>query len=267
MRKKRSLNKGSNTRIAIVFFAFVVFIVAVSLAFKFVTILAQSQFDGEKRLTVTISNSKNTNVVSFSKTSRSISIIKADQNIDLTANKFLAIPIDGFIKGDSLDLNQKIDFLFSKMILNYKKLQTNLSIVDVIKLFVFAKGLPDRDINTVTVSKDLNPSEIDSIIGRLVADELVEKDGKTIQIINGTNVSGLGNRLARLITNIGGDVIIVATANSPQKYSEISYIDDKSYTAERLNKILGFKTIKASDRKIADITIIIGEDSLSPLSF
>ena len=274
MRRKKSLKRGSNAKIAIIFVAFVVFIVAVSLIFKFIVILTQSQFDDSKQFILTISNKRDLEVISFSPASPlggpispSLSILKLGKNLDTPVNKFLAIPVDGFVKGEFLDLNQKIETLLLKMILNYKKLQTNLTVVDSIKLFIFAKSLEDREIHIRNISQDLSVGEIDSIIARVVNDELIEKDGKTIQIINGTNVSGLGNRLARLITNIGGDVIIVATANNPQKTSEISYIDDKSYTVERLNKVLGFKTVKVLNKLIANISIVIGEDSLNPITF
>lgn len=274
MRKKRRLNKGSNTKAAIIFVAFVISIVSISLIFKFIFILSQSQFDDSKKFTITVSNQKNIEIISFSpdsaKTgpkSRSISILKLNENLNIPVGQFLAISIDGFIKGNTLDLNQKIDSLLSKMIWNYKKLQTNLTVIDFIKFFIFAKSLPDSEIYIRNITQDLNTSEIDSIVTKLVSDVKIEKDAKTIQIINGTNVSGLGNRLARLVNNIGGDVIIVATANKPQKYSEISYIDDKSYTVERLSKILGFKVVRVSDEKIADIIITIGEDSLNTITF
>ncbi|MEK7517760.1 MAG: LytR C-terminal domain-containing protein [Patescibacteria group bacterium] len=267
MRKKRNLNKGNNTKVAMVFVAFVLLIVSISLIFKFIFVLSQSQFDDSKRFTLTVSNKRELEVISFSPISRSVSILKLGKNLDTPVNKFLAIPIDGFVKGESLDLNQKIETLLSQMILNYRKLQTNLTVIDCIKLFIFAKSLPERGVNIRNISQDLSVSEIDSIVTRLVSDELIERDGKTIQVVNGTNVVGLGNRLARFITNMGGDVIFVATANNHQKYSMISYIDNKSYTVERLNKILGFKTVKVSDKLLADISIVIGEDSLNSLSF
>lgn len=267
MRKKRKLNKGTNTKVAIIFIAFVLLIISISLIFKLIVVLRQSQFDDSKRFTVTISNKSDTEVVSFSPISHSISILKLDKDIDVPLNQFLAIPIDGFVEGDSLEINQKVDSIFPKMIFNYKKLNTNLTIVDLIKLFIFTKSLSEGEIDERSISRDLIAEDIDSLARRLFNDELIEKEGKKIQIINSTDVSGLGNRLARLITNMGGDVIIVATGNNPQKSSEISYIDNKNYTVERLSKVLGFNTAKGLDKTIADVTITIGKDSINSLSF
>lgn len=274
MRKKRRPSKGGNTKVAVVFIAFVLFIISISLAVKLIAILVQSQFDDSKRFTITVSSKKDIEVIVFSpgsaksgRISSSLLRLKLAGNLDKPIGQFLAIPIDGSIKGEFLDLDQRIDSLISGMVFNYNKLQTNLTIVDCIKLFIFARSLPEREIYTRNVPQNLEPGEIDKIVARSISDDKIKLDGRTIQIINGTNISGLGNRLARLITNIGGDVIIVATANNEQMFSEISYIDDKNYTVERLSKILGFKTTKVLGKKIADIVITIGEDSIYSLTF
>lgn len=268
MRKKRNLKKKTNINIAIVFTAFVVFIVTISLISKILVVLRQSQFDDQHRFTTTVSNTKNIEIISFSPIARTIGVLKLSENLDpKTINKFLAIPVDGFVFEDSLDLNQKVDSLFLRMILDSKKLKTNLTIVDLLRLFALAKKLPENGINEIFISQDLSPSEIDGVVSQLINDETIQKERKRIEIINGTNVSGLGNRLARLITNMGGDVIIVATGNRPEKVSTISYNDDKSYTVERLAKILNFKSVNVQDKGIADITIVVGEDSVNSSFF
>lgn len=267
MRKKRKLNKGNNTKFAIIFVGIVISIILISLIFKFFIILSQSQFDSSRRFTMTVSNKYKTKVLSISPISRSMSVLELDKITNTPINQFLPIPIDGFIKGESFDIDQKADSLFPKMILGYKKLNTNLTIVDLIRLFIAIRNLSESEVNERTISKDLNYKDIDSLARRLFNDELIEREGKKIEIVNSTNVSGLGNRLARLVTNMGGDVIIVATGDSYRKWSEITYIDAKNYTVERLSKILGFNATKAKDKTIADITITIGQDSLESHSF
>mgnify|MGYP001597361101 CR=1 FL=1 len=63
--KRKRVNKGSNTKVAIFFVGFVISIIIVSLIFKFVVILRQSKFDTSKRFTVTISDNKNSLAASF----------------------------------------------------------------------------------------------------------------------------------------------------------------------------------------------------------
>ena len=220
MRKKRNLNK-SNTKVALIFVGFVISIILVSLVFKFAIILGQSKFNNSKRFTITVSNNKDVQAVSFSPALRLVSVVKLGK-IDVPVNKFLAIPIDGFVNEDSLDMNQKLDWLLPKAIFNYKKLNTNLTIIDLVKLFIFTKSLKNREIEEKFISGDLSVMEVDNIVGRLFRDDLIEKEGKKIKIVNSTDASGLGNKLARLVTNMGGDVILVATGNNPQKLSEIT---------------------------------------------
>lgn len=255
----------SNTKIAIVFFVFLIFVVVLSLTFKIIGIISRGQFDSEKRFNLAITNSRNTEIMSFSG-SRNIAVFKFDGNIHpLEAGRFLEVPVDGIIALTSLNLNQKVNSLFINTIFNYNRLKTNLTIIDLLKIAMLARTIPENAINIRTVG-NRGDLQLDKIVGRLVVDDLIEKDNQTIQIINGTDIGGLGNRLARLITNMGGDVIIVASSDSPKKKSSISYIDKKTYTVEKLQKMLAYEVVKEVNA-ISDITITIGEDKVNNLSF
>lgn len=263
--KKQKESVLINTKIAVVFFVFLAFFIGVSLIFKVVLIVRAGQFDESKRFNITISNNKDTDVMSFSP-AKKIAVFKLNKSIkNEDAGGFLGIPIDGFIISNSLDLSQNPNALFLKTIYNYKSLRTNLTIIDILKLAFFTGKIPERSVNTQDIS-NLEKGNVDKIVSRLSADELIQKDNQTIQIINGTSTEGLGARLARLITNMGGNVIIVATSDRAQKKSAISYIDQKTYTVERLSKVLGYEAVKAGGNAISDVTIMIGEDkSNSPL--
>lgn len=264
---KQKIAAPSNTKIAIVFFAFLFFVVGISLIFKTVIIIKASQFDDSKRFTLTIANNRNIEVMSLSSSSKDITVFKLKDKISSSdAGRLLEIPIDGFIAFDSLDLNKKTDSLFLDAAFKFNKLKTNLTIIDLARLIMFAKTIPESSVN-VRIAGNTDELEPDKFVGRLVTDAFIEKDNQTIKIINGTGVSGLGSRLAKLITNMGGNVIIVATADSPIKKSFISYIDKKTYTVERLAKVLGYDAIKEVNDAISDITIVIGEDKANSLIF
>ena len=267
MKKKKDLPL-SNTRIAIIFFIILLFFVSISLIFKLIVVIREGKFDDGRRFTLSVSDKKNLEVMSLAPSAKTIAVFKFNRNIgSYEAGQLLKVPIDGFITSSSLDLSQKPDSLFLKSIFNAKTLQTNLTIIDLLKLLIISKSITPGLVTTKNISGDLIPSELDKIVGRLVSDELIEKDNQTIQIINGTGIGGLGNRLARLVTNMGGDVIIVATSDSPKNKSTISYIDKKTYTVERLQKVLGYPAVRQANNAISDITIIIGEDKVSSLPF
>lgn len=264
--KKQKGSALSNVKIAIVFFAFLIIIVAVSLIFKTIDVVMASKFEDSKRFTLSISDGKNLEVVSLSPSSKNIEIFKLSGDIKpAEVGRFLEIPIDGFISFPSLNLNQKINSTLMSAILNCNKIKTNLTIIDFLKLMWLAKSIPESSVDIIQVGNAAG--EPDKIIGRLVTDDFIEKDNQTIQIINATSVNGLGSRLAKLISNMGGNVIFVMTENNQRKKSSITYIDKKTYTIEKLQKVLGYEVVKEPNNALSDITIIIGEDKLDALPF
>lgn len=267
MKKKEREQAISNTKIAVVFFVFLTLVVGISLIFKVIAVMRSSQFDDSKRFTLSIADGKNIEIMSLDPGLKDITVFKLKDNIQpYEAGRQLAIPIDGFISSDSLDLNQKADSLFIKTILNYGRLKTNLTIVDLFKLAMFIRTIPESAIN-VKIAEDASGLGWDRVVGRLVGETLIEKDNQTIKILNGAGVDGLGNRLARLITNMGGDVIMVATEDRLINKSKISYIDKKTYTVERLQKVLGYEAVKEAENAISDITIVIGKDKITENPF
>lgn len=268
MRKKKVKTQKNNTKIAIVFFIFVIAIVLTSLIFKVIAVVAQSKFDGNHRFTISVSNDKNLEVVSFSPNNHSISILRIEEeNKDpKTIGQFLKIPIDGFVKGSSLKTNKDVAVLMSNVFFNYNNIKTNLNLIDILRLGLVSKTTPLNNIITYSLSSSLEEKKVDKIVAKLFKDEEIEKENKSVEIINTTQVMGLGGRLARLITNMGGNVIQVSTKN-PEKISYVLYTGRKTYTVKRLNEVLGFKLVQMDKKFIADIRIVLGEDAKTPSSF
>ncbi|MEK7534583.1 MAG: LytR C-terminal domain-containing protein [Patescibacteria group bacterium] len=269
MRAKKKLDGGlNNTKIAIKFFAFVFIVILISLIFKGVLIVSKSRFDTKTRFTISVTNGKDLEIISFSPKSQSISVLKIEGDTkSLNINRFLEIPIDGEAKSSLTIKDFKVSDLMLKFILNYKSIRTNLTIVDILRLYLFSKTLPINYIYDKKISTSENVSSLDKIIPPLFSDEIIEKENVSIKIVNGINVTGLGNRLGRLITNMGGNVVIIASSDSNENISTISYFGKKTYTVEKISKILGFKLNKLDKKAIADIVIVIGKDSLAKLNF
>jgi hypothetical protein len=256
----------SNAKFAVFFFALLILIVGVSLIVKAVIVVRAGQFDDANRFTVGLDNGKNVEIISFSPDLKNATVFKFDKSPKLIEiGKILEIPIDGFVVFDSLNLDRGADVLLKETIFNYNRLKTNLTIIDLVRLYFLAKSIPNNSLEEVKVA-DINKTDINSVVGRLVIDDALEKDMQTIRIVNATEVSGLGSRLAKFITNIGGNVILVTT-DSPRNKSVITYKNKKTYTVERLAKILGYDIIQESGNAVSDVSIIIGEDKLNVLPF
>jgi hypothetical protein len=142
-----------------------------------------------------------------------------------------------------------------------------LNFVDIFRLFLASRTIPSNSVLTSHISSSFPSVKVDKIVAELFSDDEIERENQTVEIINTTSVTGLGGRLARLITNMGGKVVQVSTENNLQKNSYVLYNGRKTYTVEKLNKVLGFKTTQIEKQSIADIRVVLGEDSKNPVSF
>lgn len=268
MRRKKANKEKHNTRIAIFFVIFVCSLILVSIALKTISVLAQSKFDGVNRFTISVLSDKNLKVVSFSPSTRSISVLKLDGEVKkLNISRFLGIPIDGFVKASFLETNGEVASLMSGIFFGYNDIKTNLNLVDIFRLYLLGRTTPLNNIAASHISISFESVKIDKIVAKLFNDEEIEKENKSVAIINTTSVTGLGGRLARLITNMGGNVIQVSTENNSQEKSIIFYNGKKTHTVDKLSKTLGFLASEMNKQSIADITIVIGFDNRDPLSF
>lgn len=263
MGKRNSKEENSNLKLAVVFAILVFTLFAISIFSRGVILLRQSRFDSQNRFTVSFQNESALSIISFNPASRAITILKLDgYTKDFNFYQFLAIPIDGEVIVDFLDLKKERDpeSIMAKVLQNSSHVKTNLTIIDLARLFLFSKSLPKNATDVNHVSASLTLAEIDKISKKLFKDEAIDRSGERIEIINATDVPGLGARVARLVANMGGDVIFISTADSQKNNSSITYVGKKTYTVEKLSKILGFRTISGEGRTIADITIVVGKD-------
>lgn len=104
--------------------------------------------------------------------------------------------------------------------------------------------------------------KLDALISNLT-DNIIKQEHKTIAIFNSTKYPGLAQKAARLISNIGGDVII--TANGQEAIKKTQIIGPQSKTLERLRQIFNSSDIidpkeKDLSSSRADINLFLGED-------
>lgn len=265
MKKEKTVH--GNARLAILFFAFLILIVVISFVIKAIVLVKESRFDGSRRFTLTISNNKTIEALSVNPVSKKIAIFKFKKQMSSSrVGQLLKIPIDGYIFSNELDLEQRPNLLFNSALIKLTSLKTNLTIIDLFKLSISTKNISDSSVDNITI-KNENNSNLDQLVENLVVDPLIENDHQTIRVVNATSASGLGGRLAKLITNMGGNVILVVTEDNPKKKSAINFLSKKTYTVDRLQKILGYEIKKGLNDAMSDITIIIGEDSINSLIF
>ena len=256
-RKKK--NNGKNTKIGVYFFAFVLGIIFISLLFKGVLVVKNSKFQDDSRFNFLISNNKESEIVSFLPQNHSVTVLKVEGKVE-DIHKFLEVPLDGEIRSDLLDLGKPVPSVVSNVFFGFKNIKTNLTVIDLFRIFLFAKTTSPGNFTKRTVSANLDEATLDKSSLILFSDPKISDENLTIEIINATEEYGVGNRLARLISNISGNVVLVSTAQNIQEKSVILYKRKKSYTLKRLSNLLGFETSENKSQSLADITIQIGKD-------
>lgn len=217
-----------------------------------------------------------------------------------TLTTLFAIPIDGFLdfnamkpqKGaveivDAIRKNTFSGFSF------LSSLKTDLTPLELIKLQWGTGAVRFDKIREFDLLK-LNVLEQESLLDGTVvfnpdlirldnaltelSDPTIIAENKTIAVLNATDEPQLAQKWARLITNLGGNVII--TSNAKVRLKNTQVLGQESLTLKRLRQIFGpdcsnqkvsskvkYDTISLQDEDVvlsrAQINVLIGEDYIN----
>lgn len=202
--------------------------------------------------------------------------------------KLLGLPVDGFVtlqNTDSEDLGKLILSWHNNplAILNFlSQAKTDLTPIETFRLFsslsrvrsdkIVSLDLEQTDLTKSKLLPDLsrvlgvNIVNLDLYVREKMSDQKISQEGISIAVFNATTHPGLAQDAARIITNLGGNPIIVSNTES---YSAKTLIlGDKSATYKRLAQIFAPWCLESKcnidDPRIASsraqINIILGED-------
>lgn len=250
MRKHQS-DSGQSIAWAIAFVCLLGLIFLGSCIWKAVMFVKNSTFDGKHQFNVQV-DGKQGEILSFNPDTQTLIELDITNVSDTQLGKALAVPIDGHIRTSESDIQQ---LLFQTLVHG----KSSLTPLDNLRLWWFGRFLSSDAISDTSIS--FSDASLAKKIPKLFLDKTLYAEEKTIAIVNATGMSGYGNRLAKLFTNIGGNVVMVNTAGTLLDHSRIEYSGDRGYTVERIEKILRIHAMPASiSPAIADITITIGKD-------
>lgn len=242
---------SANLQFAAFFFILVGAIIFLSLVLRVFFLLIESKFDGSSHFSLEVRNEK-TQFLSFSPQNSTIGILTF-QNIPAP----FEIPKDARIKAN-IEINSKnLKSSLLKMMFEFPN-QKEVNIIDIFRILIFSETVKDSSIAEKLVTDKTDKAEIDSIISKYFQDPKIADEKLSIGVVNATDVSGLGNKFANLLTNMGGNVVLVSTGDV-KKDSTVEYSVD-SYTADKIAKILKFRKVKKESmvKSLADVTVIIG---------
>ncbi len=188
---------------------------------------------------------------------------------------FLAIPVDAFIEfdGDLLG-NMRNPLKYPYL---YSKLKTNLTPFELLNLALgiksvrfdkvheldFAQILDEDQLPDQTKILVADPTKIDAISNKLAESKIISEQ-LTIGVYNATRYPGLALKAARIITNMGGNVIV--TANISFQKTSMVQAEEDSFTSRKLGQIFAPNCLQSLKCSIIDhdfraaVNVILGED-------
>lgn len=216
---------------------------------------------------------------------RAVYGLGGDKLLKDTLRLFLAVPIDGFLDfsqaQSSKSAMQLLDSVRKSPISGFELLsglKTDLTAWELLRLKTSINGvrfdkIKELDLDQLGVLEkeeladgtpifNVDPVRLDSILS-VLADPAVVSEHKTIAVLNATDHPQLANQWARLIANLGGNVII--TTNSEKKFQKTQVLGEESLTLTRLRQIFGLNgninpSLENMVSSRAQINVIIGED-------
>ena len=288
-KKKQETVITNNLAVGILFCLFIAVLLLGSAMLKIFDLVRRSSYDGVHRYTMAVVDDTTgledeIRVVSFSPDTTTITVLalsELQKQGDTTrvvtgenVGRYLGIPIDAHIVGKNTSLlsyksdEKKVDTLLENIIWSFRKVSTRLTILDVARLYMYTKTMSPSSIRVEELGVGLDDTEIDKLSSELFVDNEVLAEKHSIQIINGTAVSGLGNRFARIVSNMGGNVVSVIGSSEELDNSEIAYTTEEiPYTAKKLARVFSIKLTKVQDTGISDIIVRIGKDKANTNAF
>jgi len=241
----------------------VFFVIIVSLSVKAIFIIQKNKFDGNN-LNLAISQNDNiVDILGFNSIKKSISILKIEKSKldEASVGQELGIIPDAKIESNIDISGESTVSILKRAALMDSSIKTNLTIFDIVQLIILTKSASGKDIQVNEITLPVQDYQIDKINSNLFKNDTLISENVSIQVINATGKPGLGQRLGRILTNIGANVVSISTSNTTQHQSKIQYFGSTSYTVEKLKKLLDYPVERVDKETIANITIIIGENN------
>lgn len=199
--------------------------------------------------------------------------------------KLLGLPIDGYISlKSSVSIDQEVSSLHknpASIVPFIGSIQTDLTPLETLNLLHSLSSVRSDKVTTLdiansnlTESKLLPDQErvlgIDSIsfdlfVRKYMADSTMVNEGVSVGVFNATDHPGIGADVARIVTNMGGNVIFVTNTDNTLGKTIVTS-SKSSLTSQRLIQVFApwCSNCKSADERVidsrAEVNIVLGED-------
>lgn len=254
------------------YFLLVLFLlIAGSLIVKYIQLSRASAFTQSSFTTLVVA--KTPYIVRVDSLTKTIAVVKLQppkQNDLLTsrmgASYVLGVPLDSIVTyKNGIDFPDfKNDFFsfsnmlrsFNPAIISYK----NMNELDSAKLYYAANfsgmTLTILDGKNQTQSTDNNPDSYNTKLYDLLHDTQITNEKVSVEVINSSNVSGVGSKITQMLKNGGYNVIAVRSSDE-RSQSQLIYRIKPNYSVNKLIGLFPIEKVKRNENGLSDITIII----------
>ncbi|PIU04021.1 hypothetical protein COT44_00040 [Candidatus Shapirobacteria bacterium CG08_land_8_20_14_0_20_39_18] len=197
-----------------------------------------------------------------------------------TIQENFAVPVDGWINVSNFGKennprNRVTDAFIAALKLNGL---TNLSDWDLIRFWWAARAVRSSNIQSIDLSDyrclvegklpdgtpifKLNQEMLDSVIQKYFPDDSLRASNLTVQILNGTDHSGLGQSASRILTNMGIKIIDVGNMGNGIEKCEVRGGEElkNSYIVKKISGIFNCDWLELTEKGRSDIIVVIGEN-------
>jgi len=269
--KKSAHNESKSLKTFYLYILIVFILMVLSLIVKGFFIIQQSRFDPAHHFALAVTEQNQVKeIISFNPQTPAIwELVIVNTTIPYASlAKNYGIETDGYIQaGDTVSLrSDAIGFLWSSII-HSGLWESDMTVYDKIRLLLLSKNVTANNKTVENITLSNQSTQIDTTAINALTDQEIATENISIKIVNATNTTGLGQRLARVLTNLGANVVDISTAQEISKKSSVAYFGNDSYTLDRIQKMLGLSATKLANQGLADIVITIGTDKQNTMEF
>lgn len=262
MRKRparRVKNQHSNAfGIALFIGSLIGLLIIVALGIKVFLIFHHSVFDGKHQFVLALKKPQDTQFLIFNPDANTIQSVIVTGSSPKNPESTFYVPVDA--TAVTTDTTASISDITNSLFLHRHQMRAQITIFDSLRLLFLLHSVDSKNETTKIFSaSDFTQQETAGT--NLFIDQTVYKEGESVAIINATNVSGLGTKIASLLNRMGANVISITSAEDPIPSSSVGYTGTFSYTPSRIANVLHMPLIHLSGVQISDITVTVGEDA------
>lgn len=179
----------------------------------------------------------------------------------------------------------KLPLLFWESLNPNKSFESNLSLLDLLTLFFKIRSLRSDQIDLISVAqtevlkdkklpdgtdvKTIDDEIFDFVLDDAFVDMSIRKEFTSLEVVNATDKDKLATQIAKVLKNLGVNVVSKATAAKTESFAcKLQILNSSASKSKVLNKIKdhyhcqvenSFNTNKPGETDTADIRLVLGE--------